>query len=451
MIHADRVKHLNGIEKRQGDYVVYWMQNARRSHCNHALEYAIERANELELPLVVFFALTTHYPEANERHYAFLLEGLVETAADLRKRDIALIVYLQTPERAIVKFSKGAALVVTDCGYMRHQVSWRATLAKHALCPVIQVETNVIVPVAVASGKEEYSAATFRRRINKHLATYLVPLSQRKPEKSSLELDLESLDLEHWEALLADISIDRSVKRQNKLIGGTKSARAVLKNFIEEKLAKYHLDRNEPVKAIRSHLSPYLHFGHISPLEVALEIRRSEVPQEAKDAFLEELIVRRELSFNFVHYNRRYDEYDCLPEWAMKTLDDHRQDERPYVYELEELEACKTDDIYWNAAQSEIAKTGLMSNYMRMYWGKKILEWSPSPELAFERAIHLNNKYGLDGRDPNSYAGIAWCFGKHDRPWQERKIFGKVRYMNAAGLKRKFDINAYVEQVEALD
>ena len=451
MIHAERIKQLNGIERRQGDYVVYWMQASRRCECNHALEYAIERANELELPVVVFFALTTHYPEANERHYAFLLEGLVETAQDLRQRNIALVVYLQTPQRAILKFAQRAALVVTDCGYMRNQANWRAMLAKDALCPVYQVETDVIVPVEVASGKEEYSAATFRRRIKKHLDTYLVPLSERKVEKSSLDLDLESLDLEHWEALLGDIAVDRSVKRQVKFIGGTKRARATLKTFINDKLPKYHLDRNEPVKEIRSNLSPYLHFGHISPLEVALEIRRSEGPQEAKNAFLEELIVRRELSFNFVHYNRRYDEIDCLPEWSLKTLGDHRGDERPHLYELEALEACQTEDIYWNAAQKEIMKTGLMSNYMRMYWGKKLIEWSPTPEVALERAIFLNNKYGLDGRDPNSYAGIAWCFGKHDRPWQERKIFGKVRYMNAAGLKRKFDIAAYVERVEALD
>ncbi|MGC9362125.1 MAG: deoxyribodipyrimidine photo-lyase, partial [Candidatus Syntrophosphaera sp.] len=219
---------------------------------------------------------------------------------------------------------------------------------------------------------------------------------------------------------------------------------------------------------IQSGLSPYLHFGQISALEVALRVMEyAEIPafeaanlirdksdldplQAGVASFLEELIVRRELSCNFCYYNEDYDNYNSIPLWARKTLNDHLGDARPYDYSLEELETARTDDPFWNAAQQEMLRTGKMHNYLRMYWGKKLIEWIPEPETAFGLMLYLNNKYLLDGRDPNSYAGVAWCFGKHDRPWQERDIFGKVRYMNANGLKRKFDMQGYLEKVRGL-
>jgi deoxyribodipyrimidine photo-lyase len=201
-----------------------------------------------------------------------------------------------------------------------------------------------------------------------------------------------------------------------------------------------------------SGLSPYLHFGQIGPLEVALTVREAPgIPEKAKEAFLEEMIVRRELSANFVFYNPRYDTYEgALPAWSRATLEKHRHDPRPYLYGLQELENAATHDLYWNAAQEEMVKTGRMHNYMRMYWGKKIIEWSASPEEAWDTALYLNNRYELDGRDPNAFAGIAWCFGKHDRPWAEHPVFGQVRFMNQKGLDRKFRMKAYLSRVASL-
>jgi deoxyribodipyrimidine photo-lyase len=196
-------------------------------------------------------------------------------------------------------------------------------------------------------------------------------------------------------------------------------------------------------------MSPYLHFGQISPLYVALKV--SKTSSAGKDSYLEELIVRRELSHNFVFYNNSYDKFACLEPWAMRTLNFHCRDKREYVYTFEQFEKAQTHDPYWNAAQKDMVITGKMHGYMRMYWGKKILEWSRNPQAGFKIALQLNNKYELDGRGPNAFAGVAWCFGKHDRAWGERSVFGKIRYMNAAGLKRKFDADAYVKKIEALE
>jgi deoxyribodipyrimidine photo-lyase len=250
------------------------------------------------------------------------------------------------------------------------------------------------------------------------------------------------------EKLLARLDIDRSVPPVSAFRGGYSQARKLLREFIDHKLDHYDERTNDPSLDFTSHLSPYLHFGQISPLEVALAV--AEAPGPNEEAFLEQLIVRRELSMNFVHYNPAYDTYDCLPDWAKATLAEHEKDPRPYIYSEDELEQAQTHDPYWNAAQLEMVRAGKMHNYMRMYWGKKILEWSPTPREAFETALRLNNRYELDGRDPNGFTGVAWCFGKHDRPWQERPVFGRVRYMNAAGLERKFKMDAYVAKVAGL-
>ena len=451
MIHRARIQRLNFEDVRDGKYVLYWMQASQRAEWNHALEYAIDRANELGKPLVALFGITDHYPEANLRHYAFMLEGLRETRAALRQRGVQLVVRHQSPEQAAAAMARDASLVVTDRGYVRIQRKWRDHVARHAPCSVVQVETDVVVPIKVVSRKEEYAAATIRPRIQKHLGDYLVPLKERRLKRDSLGLTLGGLDLTDIEPLLASLDLDRSVARQGFYLGGTSRAKAWLDDFIETKLNDYADKRNDPSLGIWSNLSPYLQFGQISPLFVALQVRNARGrKQEAKDAYLEELIVRRELSMNFVYYNPRYDSYRCLPDWAQATLEDHRKDTREPVYTARQLEAAKTHDPYWNAAMLEMAVTGKMANYMRMYWGKKILEWTRTPQFAFRTALRLNNRYFLDGRNPNSFAGVAWCFGKHDRPWGERPVFGKVRYMNANGLRRKFDIEAYVREVQRL-
>ena len=451
MIHSERVQELNTADLRRGDYVLYWMQASQRAEWNHALEYAIERANELNQPVVALFGITDQYPEANLRHYAFMLEGLSECQVALRERGIQFAVWHQSPELAAAEAAKGASLVVTDRGYVRIQREWRDYVAQQAPCPVFEVETDVVVPIEVTSQKEEYAAATIRPKIHRQWTQFLVPLKERTPKKDSLGLEFDSLDLSDPAPVLADLDLDRSVPRQGYYLGGTSQAKTRLIDFIDRKLGDYAEKRNDPSLAIWSDMSPYLQFGQISPLYLALEIQAAKgKPNAARDSYLEELIVRRELSMNFTHFCPTYDAYRCLPNWARATLSEHKSDPREYVYTARELESANTHDPYWNAAMREMLVTGKMANYMRMYWGKKILEWTKTPEHAFRTARRLNNKYFLDGRNPNSFAGVAWCFGKHDRPWTERPIFGKVRYMNANGLKRKFDIERYVAKVEGL-
>jgi len=444
MIHKERIKVLNQKRVRRGAYVLYWMQASQRTIYNHALEYALDQANELKKPLVVFFGITDHFPEANERHYAFMLEGLKEVKQDLRKRGIQMVILHQSPELGALKMAKKASLVIVDRGYLRIQRQWRQFVATRLDCPLIQVESEAVVPVEEASSKEEYSAATLRPKVLMKLSRFLIPLEEREPSVSSLSMDFDSFEIDDLEKALSKLQIDRSVGRVSSFHGGTKEALNHLEVFIREKLDRYPEMRNDPNQNALSHMSPYLHFGQISPLYIALKVKQTESP--AAKAFLEELVVRRELSLNFVFYNDDYDSFKGLPQWAQKTLKDHQRDRRPYLYSMAELEDGKTHDPYWNAAQKEMRTTGKMHGYMRMYWGKKILEWTRKPEEAYRIALYLNNKYELDGRDPNGFAGVAWCFGKHDRPWPERPIFGTVRYMNDRGLKRKFDADEYVRK-----
>jgi deoxyribodipyrimidine photo-lyase len=447
-----RVHALNGNTPRTGRYVLYWMQQSQRASWNHALEFAIERANELKVPVLACFGLTDRFPEANERHYAFMLEGLSETRAALARKGVRLVVPRGEPDACAAGLGKEASLVVTDRGYLRVQREWRARAAAALGCPLMQVESDVVVPVETASPKEEYAAATLRPKIKRLLDAYLLPVREKEPKKSSmgldLELDGEALDGEGVEKALMRLDLDRNVKPINWIRGGTSRARKLLGEFVDTKLDRFADLRNDPSRDYLSNLSPYLHFGQISPLEIALAALKAGSP--GTGSFLEELIVRRELGANFVHYNPRYDAFDCLPSWALKTLRGHEVDRREHLYSLEELEGASTHDPCWNAAQREMVTRGKMHGYMRMYWGKKILEWSGTPAEAHARALHLNNKYFVDGRDPNGFTGVAWCFGKHDRPWAERPVFGSVRYMNANGLKRKFDIDAYVQRIEGM-
>jgi len=453
MIHPERVELLNNRDARSGRYVLYWMQASQRSRCNHAIEYAISEANKANLPLVAVFGITDNYPEANLRHYAFMLEGLAQTRAALEKRGVQLVVLHQSPEKAAIDLADDAAMLVVDRGYLRIQREWRLAAARAAKCPVIQVESDVVVPANTASDKEEFAARTIRPKIHRELAKFLVPLREAKLKRDSLALQFDGLkrvDVRDTDALLAKLKIDRSVTRVADYRGGEDEAEKMLTAFVRRKLAGYNDDRKDPTLDGVSHMSPYLHFGQVSPIDIALRVQEAEAPKTAKEAYLEELIVRRELSMNFVLKNSDYDSYNCLPAWAKATLRTHARDKRPVVYSAKELEEARTGDAYWNAAQREMVLTGKMHNYMRMYWGKKIIEWSETPEEAFRVALYLNNKYELDGRDANSFTGVAWCFGKHDRPWGERAIFGTVRYMNAKGLERKFDAAAYVKKVDAI-
>ena len=448
MIQPERVDQLNGSLPQNGRYVLYWMQAAQRSEYNHALEYAIEQANQADLSVVVLFCLLDDYPEANLRHYHFMLQGLQETQQALLKRGIQMAVFHGSPEVGVPQYGKQAAEVVVDTGHLRVQRKWRQAVGSRLTCRFTEVETNLIVPVEQVSDKENFSAGTLRPRITRQLDAYMVPMRHIRPKHDSLGLRFESVDISDLDKALDQMALDRSVCPAPNFVGGTKAAKKRLRTFLAHKIDHFADLRNDPSQDYTSGLSPYLHFGQISPVYVALQADKTSSPGKA--CFLEELIVRRELAFNFVHYNPKYDAYEGLAPWALRTLNFHERDKREYVYTLEQFEQANTHDPFWNAAQQDMVVTGKMHGYMRMYWGKKILEWSASPQEGFNIALALNNKYELDGRDPNAFAGVAWCFGQHDRAWGERPVYGKVRYMNANGLRRKFDIEAYAEKISCL-
>ncbi|MGD2095915.1 MAG: deoxyribodipyrimidine photo-lyase [Phycisphaerales bacterium] len=449
MIQSERIKALNNKPPRDGKYILYWMQAAQRTEYNHALEYSIHKANELKKPLLVSFGITDDWPDANQRHYYFMLEGLREVQKDLRAKGIQMVIRHESPDSSIIKLAKDAAIAVVDAGHLRIQKKWRNKVAQKIDCPLLELETNLIVPVEQATSKENFSAGTFRPRINKILDQYLLSVKHKKPKLSSLRLKFTSFNIDNIDKAISKLKIDKSVARVDTFHGGTSQAKQHLNIFLRKKLGKFAKLRNDPNEDCVSNMSPYLHFGQISPLYIALNVLKTAGP--GKNVYLEELIVRRELSYNFVFYNEDYDKFNSLPAWAVRTLNFHRKDKRPYIYSTKQLETARTHDQYWNAAQKQMILTGKMHGYMRMYWGKKILEWTNNPATAFKTALYLNNKYELDGRNPNGFAGVAWCFGKHDRPWPERPVFGKIRYMNAAGLKRKFNVDAYVKKIQSLE
>lgn len=450
MLLKNRIKHTASGTPQKGSYVLYWMQQAQRTVANHALEYAVKKANDLALPVAVCFVVTENFPEANLRHYAFMFQGLDDVRAALSKRGIPFVLQVGDMVDSVAALASDAALVVADVGYLRVQRQWRKDVAESISCPFTEVETDVVVPVTAASDKEEYSARTLRPKLLTKLKEYLAPVRrvQCRCDSSNLKLATPHTDLKQ---LLARLHIDRSVLPVSAFKGGQTAADKTLKHFISQQLNKYPELSRDPVMQCQSNLSPYLHFGHISPVEIVRKINNAKAPQEAKESFIEQVVVRRELSMNFISYNDHYDRYEnAVPSWAQQSLAKHQNDTRPYQYSLRVLENGETHDPYWNAAQQEMVLTGKMHNYMRMYWGKKIIEWTETPQEAFHLLLRLNNKYELDGRDPNGFAGVAWCFGKHDRAWPERPIFGKIRYMNAAGLERKFRIKEYVARIGAI-
>ncbi len=451
-IRRERLKEYPGNVDIRGRHVLYWMQRSMRARFNHALEFAIDQANSMGLPLLVLFCLTPDYPMANLRHYKFMLEGLMETARHIRERGAGFLMALTDPVSGVVTMAKDAPVVVTDTAHTKVPRQWRQQVKERIGSPFIEVETDMVVPAWIVSDGEEYAAWTIRKKINRIRENFLT-----LPDEESLKVQwkglwqdpgLEMMDPRDIDGTLNRLGIDTSVLPVEETLGGTSQALACLGEFIENRLDGYEDNRNDPNIEGTSNLSPYLHFGNISPVEVAIAVQDSGSP--GIGAFLEELIVRRELAINFTSYNQNYDDFSCLPRWCRDTINSHRKDPREYDYTLEEWERAGTHDPYWNAAQKELLITGRIHGYMRMYWGKKILEWTREPEEAYRIAVYLNDRYQLDGRDPNGYAGVAWCFGKHDRPWAQRNVFGTVRYMNDRGLRRKFDADAYVKRMDQL-
>ncbi len=455
----ERTQLLNSkSENNDGQYVLYWMQMSKRTSHNHALNFAITQANERRLPLLVYEGLKFYYPWASDRIHTYILEGVAEKKKEFERLGIRYIFYLQRsardPKQTVARLCQNAALVVTDefpCFIIPHH---NKVIAEKADIPVYAVDSNGMIPL-VRFEKEEYAAYTIRPKIKRLLPNYLQPSREEKivVERPDLKVDCpETIVTEkNIPDLVKSCDIDHTVKPSPVYHGGEANGRWRLDHFVRKILPHYHETRSEPSVDGVSRLSSYLHFGFLSAQEIYQRVAVADAPQTAKDAYLEELVVRRELSYNFTKFNPDYESLKALPDWAKKTIREHDADARPKIYTAEEIELGQTGDELWNAAQRESLVTGEIHNYMRMLWGKKIIEWRPSYQDSFDLLMHLNNKYSLDGRNPNSYAGVLWCFGKHDRAWGERPVFGKLRFMSSINTARKFDAKKYIAQTRFQD
>jgi len=440
-----------GAPLRDGRCVVYWMQRAQRITGNAALDVAIEAGNLLGLPVVVYFAVIANYPNANLRHYHFMAQGLRDAAEDAAERGVGFVVR-RPPDSSLDAFlaEAQAALLIGDENPCREPERWRRALAKKLRLPFWTVDADVVVPSRLFN-RSYVLLHHFRPHLRRELPNFLVtppsmePLKLWAPRKALAGFSVAGDITEGFTKL------DRGITPVDSLSGGAHAALRRLGEFINLELKDYAAARNHPEASGTSRLSPYLHFGHIGPLTIALAVeqaaRRGLVSAEGRDKFLDQLIGWRELSVLFVRHEANYDNWECAADWARKTLIEHAGDARPYRYNLPQLERAETADELWNAAQRQMVVTGWMHGAMRMYWAKKILEWAPTPETAFAWAVTLNDRYQLDGRDPNGYAGIAWALvGRHDRPWFNRPVFGLVRSMTAASTAKKFDAARYIAQ-----
>lgn len=448
VVDPDRIIELNDKEVGPGRYVLYWMQASVRTRENHALEHAVRLANDIERPLLVAFGIDPAYSESTPRTLRFLADGLADVATGLGRRSIPFVVRKGPPDEMASELASDAAALVVDRNYLGDPRRWRAELATAADVPVVEVESNVVVPVEVASDKREWAARTIRPKIHEHLDRFLTELTTTALDNSASP-DVDGLDAADPEALLAEIGIDVDGSSP-RFRGGERQAHATLRRFVDDGLAQYDEAGTSVMGDFSSHLSMYLHYGHIAPTTIVRTVRDAARNRASTETFVEELVVRRELAHNFVWYEPDYDKYSALPDWAKTTLAEHRDDERDAVYTRAELEAANTHDRYWNAAMQEMKATGYLHNRLRMYWGKRIIEWTNTPEYAYRVTLDLNNRYFLDGRDPNSYANVGWLFGLHDQAFAERPVIGKVRPMTASGLERKIDTGAYLEFVDGL-
>jgi deoxyribodipyrimidine photo-lyase len=462
MVPATRIREANnnGIQS-DGDYVLYWMIANRRRRFNFALQRAVEWAAELRKPLVVLEGLNNDYPWASDRIHAFIIEGMRSNERDFKKSGVT---YHPLIGDSAHRFAKRAAVAVTD-DYPAFVIPrWTESLAARCPAPVECVDSSCLFPFRLAP-RVFKTAHSFRRFLQKELPRHIDQLPLEDPLK---DLDLPRLSMRNLEGIprLEDLPIDHSVQPVAGIEGGSAAATSQLRRFLQSGLHDYAEQRNDLDSSHASGLAPYLHFGHISAHELFNELARRERWHAGKlgahkngsrvgwwgfsadtEAFLDQLITWRELGFNRCATDANYDQYSSLPDWARRTLKRHSRDKRPRRYSLDEFEHAATHDPLWNAAQRQLLVEGRIHNYLRMLWGKKILEWTTTPEEALAIMIQLNNKYALDGRDPNSYSGIFWILGRYDRPWgPERPIFGTVRYMSSENTARKLDVSGYLRQ-----
>jgi len=450
MVNPNRIREINQGIANAGP-IVYWMSRDQRVEDNWALLYAKQLADKFKSPLAVVFNLVPEFLEATIRQYGFMIKGLMQVERDLRKLNIPIFLLTGEPENTIPTFMKKykAGVLVADFTPLRISQQWKKQVASKINIPFDEVDAHNIIPAWETSNKQEYAAYTIRPKIHRRLQDYLEDFPSLKKHKYPWPMMIDNIN---WTKARKSLQLDKPIGEVAWLKPGEHAAANAMYDFLENRLVNYNKFRNNPNYNAQSNLSPYLHFGQLSAQRLARETQNHDKDFTSQEEFLEELIVRRELSDNYCLYNANYDNFDGFPIWAQETLNIHRKDKREYIYDLKNFEVANTHDDLWNAAQREMTLTGKMHGYMRMYWAKKILEWSASPEDAQKTAIYLNDKYSLDGRDPNGYTGIAWSIGGvHDRAWTERKVFGKIRYMNYNGCKRKFDIKGYIEKIRHME
>ncbi len=434
----------------EGDYIIYWMNREQRVNDNLCIYYGLFLSKKYNKKFGILFNIFPSFLDASLRQFDFMIKGLIEIEESLNELGIPFFVLSGSTKENILNFikEKRVSLLITDSFPLKIIKEIKKYLKEKIDIPFYEIDAHNIIPPYLISEKQEFSAFTLRKKYEKVLSKYLI----EPPKMDGLIKKEKIINKTNWNNIYENLKVDKSIKPTLFFKPGEKEAFNILNDFIKNKLNFYIRNKNNPNIEGLSNLSPYLHFGMISPLRVALEVNKSNSIDENKRSFLEELIIRRELSENFLFYNENYDNENGIPNWARKTLEDHLSDEREYVYSLKDFEEGKTHDDLWNACQKEMVITGKMHGYMRMYWAKKILEWTKDYKEAIKIAIYLNDKYELDGRDPNGYTGILWSIGGlHDRPFKERKIFGKIRYMSRNGLEKKFDTKAYIKKISTLE
>lgn len=470
MTYFDRSRKINNIDISKSGAIVYVMSRDQRVKDNHALLFAQSMGN-----VVVLFNLYPSVPNRIYQQYEFMVEGLKELQIELESLNIPFIISAGNAFENFKHLEKelSPAAFVFDFSPLKGPQNLRKSFAKESKVPVFEVDTHNIVPIWVASNKEEYGAYTLRPKIYKQLNNWLKEPDQLSKQNFKFSVDLNNQffvnpNQTDWESLLSKVKAEKVVNYSLDFVSGPQEALKTLNEFIENKIPDYAEKRNDPTLDFQSNLSPYLHFGQISSLRVVLEVQKYLRDKLGKDlnpdlfknkagtahkatledsvyAFIEEIVVRKELSDNFCYYNKNYNNINGAKDWAIKSLKKHASDKRESIYSFSQLEAAQTQDTAWNAAQMQLITKGKIHGYMRMYWAKKLLEWTESPAQAIEYAIKLNDKYHLDGYDPNGYTGIMWSIcGIHDRPWFERPVFGQIRYMNFTGLKKKFNLEKYI-------
>ncbi len=458
-VEPERIRKLNEAPEKPENarYVLYWAQMNRRVDSNHALLFASELADKHKLPVLFYEGLTCTYQYANDRLHTFVLQAVPETAKRLKRAGIGYVFYLRktsrSPNDVFYQLASRAAAVVTDDypTFIARQHNQRVP-AKLDVAYYV-VDASCIVPMSVIPSRQ-YGAYTIRPKINKVLAKYLKPADPLHVKKHFPEPIPEfhtEVTTHNIPQLVSECEIDHSVPPSLEHIGGRLALESRLQDFLAHKLRNYPNGRNEPAARCTSGMSTYLHFGQVSALELALAVKDyAETHKLMSAEYLEELIVRRELAFNYTRFVEDPGDLRNLPDWCQKNMHDHAHDKHETMYTAEQLEKAETHDELWNATQNEMRKAGTIHGYYRMYWGKKIIEWSPTYQEAARFMIDTHGKYAIDGRDPNTFTNILWCFGLHDRPWPVRPVFGSMRYMSLEGMKRKSNTRAYIEQINRM-